>query len=162
MKKLFNVLFCMLLVFSLFGCSDENKQIEEKILKQNYCVDVCETAISLKTFYEGISSRSIRYDDDSESLIAFQDENLLEDVWVDPVNKKVLGNYGDIVISDWMVDKLCEVFNKDLKSIGITTDQLVEYMQYKMENDPNGKVSNDESRIKKEDYPEPIVSETQK
>ncbi|MGX8852826.1 hypothetical protein [Amedibacillus sp. YH-ame10] len=161
MKKILMSLICCLMITSIVGCSsNRNKDIEEIFLNNNYYIDCTESGIAIKNYYkEGFGGR-IWAHTDSGSNIIFTDDYILEDVIIDPVNEKLNSNSSKIP-EEFIKEEIKELKRLSdtvLKSLNISYDELLEYMEYKMKNDPKSVGDNNNTPI--ENLPDKKTSKT--
>ena len=94
MKKIVCSIMCFILCFGLVGCgkSVDYEKIEKSLVDEGYYIDCNSNNIILTKKYDLFGERSLSYNEDSPSKLAFQDTYLLNNVLIDPISNEIISN----------------------------------------------------------------------
>lgn len=138
-KKILVGLLCLISTITFAGCSNKNESVEKTLIENGWYIEASDEDILIKKFYDNIIGiRCFRYDNESTS-IEFLDEFLLDGVIVNIKDGSIASNFthiNDNFFKDEAI-KLKNFANQELANLNLSYDELLDYMNYKMDNDPN-------------------------
>lgn len=153
MKKIVCSIMCFILCFGLVGCgkSVDYEKIEKSLVDEGYYIDCNSNNIILTKKYDLFGERSLSYNEDSPSKLAFQDTYLLNNVLIDPISNEIISNETKVdSIPEKYLEKLKKISDKDIKDCDLKYDEVVAYMEYKMKNNPRSVKENTEASLSNE------------
>lgn len=163
MKKIILSFICLFLMIGLVGCSsNENKMVEEIFLENNYYIGATDFGVAIKKYYPEEGMRCWAYSNTLDNKLSFLDNYLLNDISIDVKTGDVDANTStlDDTKLEEELSKLKENADNELKTLNLTYEQILDYMNYKMKEDPKSVGDDKNAHADKDEYSKPLLNNT--